>query len=186
MEQREKIVIALNNADTSEKLKAMLSQEGYQIVALCGSGNELIRAVIKYSPDLALVGYKYKDMSLLDVYETLYDQTNFLAIVNEPYRSYIEEDTDIYCIGTKISNILLTNAIDLIFQSKRRIEKLKKRVEKLEHTLEDRKAIEKAKGKLMTTSGITENEAFRYMQKLSMDSGKRMKDIADLILEELA
>lgn len=185
MEQREKIVIALNNAETSEKLKVLLSQEGYEIVALCSSGNELIRAVMKYSPDLALVGYKYKDMSLLDVYDTLYDQTNFLAVVNEPYKSYIEEDTDIYCIGTKISNILLTNAIDLIFQSKRRIEKLKKQVEKLEHTLEDRKVIEKAKGRLMETSGVTENEAFRYMQKLSMDSGKRMKDIAGLILEEL-
>ena len=78
MEQKEKIVIALNNAETSEKLKALLSKEGYQIVALCNSGNELIRAVLKYSPDLALVGYKYRDMSLLDVYDTLYDQTNFL------------------------------------------------------------------------------------------------------------
>ena len=37
----------------------------------------------------------------------------------------------------------------------------------------------------METSGVTENEAFRYMQKLSMDSGKRMKDIAEVILEEL-
>lgn len=185
MEQRERIIIALNNARTSEKLQALLSQEGYEIVALCSSGNDLIRAINKYSPDLALVGYKYKDMSLLDVYEALSNKTNFLAIVNEPYRSYIEEDTDIYCIGTKISNILLTNAIDLIFQSKRRIEKLKKQVEKLEHTLEDRKIIEKAKGKIMESSGIAENEAFRYMQKLSMDSGKKMKDIAALILEEL-
>ena len=88
-------------------------------------------------------------------------------------------------MGTKISSIVLTNAIDLIFQSKRRIKKLKQRVEKLEHTLEDRKLIEKAKGQLMMTSGLTENEAFRYMQKISMDSGRRMKDIASLILQEL-
>ena len=88
-------------------------------------------------------------------------------------------------MGTKISNVLLTNAIDLIFQSKRRIKKLKEKVEKLEHTLEDRKLIEKAKGQLMSTSGLTENEAFRYMQKISMDSGRRMKDIASLILTEL-
>ena len=107
-----------------------------------------------------------------------------MAIVNEPYRSFIEEDTDIYCIGTKISNVLLTNAIDLIFQSKKRIKKLRDQVEKLEHTIEDRKLIEKAKGQLMATSGLTENEAFRYMQKISMDSGKRMKDIAILILSE--
>lgn len=180
-----KIIIALSNIETAKKLNNLLTQEGYDIIAMCTSGNELIRLVLQNSPDLVLVGYKFKDMSLLDVYETLVDTTSFLAIVNEPYRSYIEEDTDIYCIGTKISNVLLTNAIDLIFQSKRRIMKLKQKVEKLEHTLEDRKLIEKAKGQLMATSGITESEAFRYMQKISMDSGRRMKDIASLILSEV-
>ena len=181
MMQKGKIIIALGNIDTAAKLKTLLCQEGYEIIALCTSGNELIRLVMQYSPDLVLVGYKFKDMSLLDAYENLVDYTSFLALVNEPYRSYIEEDTDIYCMGTKISSVLLTNAIDLIFQSKRRIQKLKQKVEKLEHTLEDRKLIEKAKGQLMATSGLTENEAFRYMQKISMDSGRRMKDIAGLI-----
>lgn len=185
MDQQGKIIIALSNIETGNKLKGVLVQEGYDVIATCNSGNELIRLVMQYSPDLALVGYKYKDMSLLDVYETLVDVTSFLAIVSEPYRSYIEEDTDIYCIGTKISNMILTNAIDLIFQSKKRIEKLRDQVQKLEHTLEDRKLIEKAKGKLMQTSGITEDEAFRYMRKISMDSGKRMKDIAGLILSEI-
>lgn len=185
MAKSEKIIIALSNIETGNKLKSLLAQEGYNVMGLCTSGNELIRLARQYSPDLVLVGYKFKDMSLLDVYETLVDVTSFLAIVNEPYRSFIEEDTDIYCIGTKISNVLLTNAIDLIFQGKKRIQKLRDKVEKLEHTLEDRKIIEKAKGKLMLTSGITENEAFRYMQKISMDSGRTMRDIANLILSEI-
>ena len=185
MMHKGRLIIAVGNIETAKKLKTLLTQEGYDIIALCTSGNELIRLVIQYTPDLVLVGYKFKDMSLLDVYENLVDYTSFLALVNEPYRSYIEEDTDIYCMGTKISNVLLTNAIDLIFQSKRRIKKLKEKVEKLEHTLEDRKLIEKAKGQLMSTSGLTENEAFRYMQKISMDSGRKMKDIASLILSEL-
>ncbi len=184
MMSRGRIIIALSNIETASKLKALLMQEGYEILGVCASGNELIRLVLQYSPDLVLVGYKFKDMSLLDVYENLRDITSFLAMVNEPYKSYVEEDTDIYCIGTKISNVLLTNAIDLIFQSKRRILKLKQQVEKLEHTLEERKVIEKAKGHLMHNSGLTENEAFRYMQKISMDSGKRMRDIAVLILKE--
>jgi len=185
MAQKGKIIIALSNIETGNKLKSLLVQEGYDVIGLCTSGNELIRLVMQYSPDLVLVGYKFKDMSLLDVYETLVDATSFLAIVNEPYRSFIEEDTDIYCIGTKISNVLLSNAIDLIFQGKKRIKRLRDKVEKLEHTLEDRKLIEKAKGKLMSTSGITENEAFRYMQKISMDSGRTMRDIASLILSEI-
>lgn len=185
MAQKGKIIIALSNIETGNKLKSLVVQEGYDVIGVCTSGNELIRLVMQYSPDLVLVGYKFKDMSLLDVYETLVDATSFLAIVNEPYRSFIEEDTDIYCIGTKISNVLLSNAIDLIFQGKKRIKKLRDKVEKLEHTLEDRKLIEKAKGKLMSTSGITENEAFRYMQKISMDSGRTMRDIASLILSEI-
>lgn len=184
MLEKGRIVVALSNDEVSEKLKLMLVQNGYDVIATCSSGNELIRIVMNSEPDLAIVGYKFKDMSVLDAYETLFDATSFLAMVNEPYKSYIEEDTDIYCIGTKISNVLLTNAIDLIFQSKRRINKLKEQVEKLETRLEDRKIIERAKGYLMQSSNITENEAFRYMQKISMDSGKKMHDIALLILNE--
>lgn len=184
MKQNEDIIIALNNIETAQKLKKILCQEGYSISSICTSGSELIRLVMQTEPDLAIVGYKFKDMSLLDVYENIRDYTSFLAIVNEPYKSFIEEDTDIYCIGTKISNVLLVNSIDLIFQSRRRIRMLKDRVEKLEHTLEDRKAIEKAKGRLMEVSNMGESEAFRYMQKLSMDSGRRMRDIAELILSE--
>ena len=62
---------------------------------------------------------------------------------------------------------------------------IQQEVGKLRETLEIRKLVEKAKGQLMATSGLTENEAFRYMQKISMDSGKRMKDIARLILSEI-
>ena len=184
MSKNGKIIIALGNDDTVQNLKSLLIKEGYEVIATCTSGNELIRLVRQYSTDLVLVGYKFSDMSLLDVYEILANLTSFLAIVNEPYKSYIEEDTDIYCIGPKISNMGLSNSIDLIFQSKKRIKKLIEYVEKLESTLENRKLIEKAKGKIMITSGITENEAFRYMQKISMDSGIKMKDIAISILDE--
>ncbi|WP_315079371.1 ANTAR domain-containing protein [uncultured Clostridium sp.] len=183
MESRGKIIIALSNMETNKKLKCLLMQEEYDVLALCTSGNELIRIVIQYSPDLVLVGYKFKDMSLLDVYEAIYDFTSFLALVNEPYRSFIEEDTDIYCIGTKISNVLLKNSIDIIFQGKKRILKLQQQVQNLENTLEDRKLIEKAKGNIMEDKNMSENEAFRYIQKLSMDLGKKMSDVAALILE---
>ncbi|AOR23092.1 ANTAR domain-containing response regulator [Clostridium taeniosporum] len=181
MESRGKIIIALSNKDTNNKLKSLLIQEGYEILALCTSGNELIRMVMQYSPDLVLVGYKFKDMSLLDVYEKLYDFTSFLALVNDSYRSFIE-DSDIYCIGTKVTGILLKNSIDIIFQGKKRILKLQQQVQNLEHTLEDRKIIEKAKGKIMDDKNITEDEAFRYIQKFSMNLGKKMSEVAKLIL----
>ncbi|NFT91419.1 ANTAR domain-containing protein [Clostridium botulinum] len=184
VEFRGKIIIALSNMETNKKLKNILMQENYEILALCTSGNELIRNVIKYSPDLVLVGYKFKDMNLLDVYEKLYEFTSFLALVNEPYRSFIEDGSDIYCIGTKISAVILKNSIDLIFQGKKRIIKLQQQVENLERTLESRKKIEKAKWKIMSDRKMIENDAFRYIQRLSMNLGKTMIDIATLILDD--
>ena len=58
-QQKGKIIIALSNVDTATKLKNLLQQEGYEVIGICTSGNELIRNVMQYSPDLALVGYKF-------------------------------------------------------------------------------------------------------------------------------
>lgn len=182
MESRGKIIIALSNIETNNKLKSLLVQEGYDILALCTSGNELIRAVMQYSPDLVLIGYKFKDMNILEVYDKLYDYTSFLAIVSDFHKAFIEESSDIYCIGTKISNVLLKNSIDIIFQGKKTILRLQQKVQNLENTLEERKLIEKAKGKIMNTESVTENEAFRYIQKVSMNLGKKMSEVATLIL----
>jgi response regulator NasT len=57
----------------------------------------------------------------------------------------------------------------------------------LEDTLATRKVVEKAKGVLMEKHGISEQEAFRRIQKASMNNRKSMKDVAEAILlaEEL-
>jgi response regulator NasT len=52
----------------------------------------------------------------------------------------------------------------------------------LRETLEARKVIERAKGVLMDQYGLKESDAFRRIQKLSMDTRKSMREIADAIL----
>ncbi|MNC78331.1 putative transcriptional regulatory protein pdtaR [compost metagenome] len=62
--------------------------------------------------------------------------------------------------------------------------KLREQVEKLEHSIEDRKLVEKAKGILMTNKGLSEKEAFRYIQKTSMNNGQKMSEVAKAILAQ--
>ncbi|MDD7796368.1 ANTAR domain-containing response regulator [Clostridium sp. 'White wine YQ'] len=176
------IIIALGNLETAKKVELILKTEGHTVIGTCASGNELIRRTRLEYPSLIIVGYKLSDMTIMDVYDSLGEDCSFLAIVNEPYKSFVQEETDIYCISNPISKPVLLNAVDLIFQSQRRILKLRKKVEKLEHTIEDRKLIEKAKGMLMSSRGMSESEAFRYIQKNSMDSGQKMGDVAKAIL----
>lgn len=63
------------------------------------------------------------------------------------------------------------------------MQQLRARAEKLSRTLEERKLIDRAKGKLMDTLHLTESEAHYRIQKASMDSGRRIADVAREILD---
>ena len=64
-----------------------------------------------------------------------------------------------------------------------RMQQLRARAEKLSRTLEERKLIDRAKGKLMDTLHLTESETHYRIQKASMDSGRRIADVAREILD---
>ena len=176
------IIIALNNLEKAEKIKSMLCMEGYNIVAVCISGNDLIRRASIYDECLIVIGYNLVDMNINDVYYALSDNCSFLAIVNESHKSFIEEKTDMYCISSPINKVVLVNAVDMIFQGQKKVHKLMEKVCGLECKIEERKNIEKAKGFLMETLGLTENEAFNYIQKSSMKTGLKMNEIAKKIM----
>lgn len=176
------VIIALNNEDISQKIKAILVGNGFNVIAVCKYGNELIRSIKQYSPSIVISGYKFNDMNLLDIYENTGDECSFLAIVNEPYKSFVQDETDIICISSPINTMLLLNTLDIIYQSGRKINKLKAKVNNLEVKINERKLIEKAKGILMEQKGISEQEAYRYIQKNSMDAGLKMVDYAKQII----
>ena len=171
------VIVALNNEETSQKIKSILVGNGFNVIAVCKYGNELIRSIKQLSPSIVICGYKFKDMNLLNIFESTGDDCSFLAIVNEPYKSIIQEETDIICISSPINTILL-NTLDIIYQSERKINRLKKKVNNLELKINERIIIEKAKGLLMDEKGLSEEEAYRYIQKNSMDSGLRMVEYA--------
>lgn len=182
MDDQRGVIIALQNLETANKVENLISDAGYRVLAICNSGNDLIRKCMSLEPQIIIIGYRLTDMTILDVYNSLSDKCSFLAIVNETYRSFVQEQTDIFCISNPISKVVLVNSLDIIFQSNKKVSKLIERVNKLENTMEERKIIEKAKGILMEREQLTEREAFRYIQKSSMDTGSKMVDVAGSII----
>lgn len=176
------VMVALNNLEKAEKIRDMLCTEGYEVVAVCTSGSELIRRALIYDECLILIGYNLVDMNINEVYNALSETCSFLALVNEPYKSFVQESTDMFCISNPINKVVLGNAIDMIFQGQKKLHKLKEKVESLECKIEERKNIEKAKGILMETMGLSENEAFKYIQKTSMMTGRKMDEVAKEII----
>ena len=101
MNDQRGVIVALQNLDTAEKIGSLIIEAGYRVLATCNSGHDLIRKCIALDPEIVIIGYKLNDMTILDVYNTLADNCSFLAIVNETYRSFVQEQTDIFCMETQ-------------------------------------------------------------------------------------
>ena len=65
------------------------------------------------------------------------------------------------------------------------IQELRNQVDELKNRLESRKHVDKAKGLLMQHMGLTEQEAFRWIQKTSMDRRLTMMEVADAVVQQI-
>ena len=81
-----------------------------------------------------------------------------------------------------LGNGELSPAIEVALARFAEFKDLQKQVADLELALETRKLVDRAKGILMDKQGLTEAEAFRKVQKMSMDNRKPMKDVAEAII----
>jgi response regulator NasT len=100
----------------------------------------------------------------------------------ESYMDSIRSDSNFVFMAKPINRQNLINTIELMIKNKKRIKLLEKEIEELKASLDTRKEVEKAKGLLMKHLGLTEAEAFKRIQKQSMDRGIPMKEIARAII----
>ena len=90
---------------------------------------------------------------------------------------------NVLVLRNPISQDMLVQAIRTLDHCRARIESFRVKAERLARTLEERKVIDRAKGRLMDTLHLSESEAHYRIQKQSMDSGRRIVEIAREILE---
>ena len=182
------ITVAMQNEQVAEKIKYALQRDGYSVGDICTSGNEAIRKVRSGPPDILLIGFEMPDVTGLEVATIIGDENlcSVILFITNTQRDFsvsIVEDYDITLFLKPINRIALMSTIDTVLQNRRRMGKIEKELVELKQGLEDRKAIEKAKGILMKRKSISEGEAYRRIQKMSMDSRVAMRDIAFKIIE---
>jgi AmiR/NasT family two-component response regulator len=93
------------------------------------------------------------------------------------------EDYDVTLCAKPVSRMGLLFTLEVVLQNRRRYLRLERELSELKRGMENRKLIERAKGILMKHKGISEDEAYRRIQRMSMDSRLAMRDIAIRIIE---
>lgn len=182
-----RVLIAMGSETSNAKIKAFMIENGYDILEQAVEGHECLRKIRTLKPDLLILdgalpslgGYDVAKVALED---DLCDVIMIYAQGQEELRGDFNEFCEFAGLQKPLNKVLLLKTVELMVKSKKRIKKLEKELETLRSTIDSRKEVDKAKNLLMEHLSMSEQEAFKRIQKQSMDKGMPMKDIAKAII----
>jgi two-component system, response regulator PdtaR len=182
-----RILAVMGNTALFKKLKTALDRSGYQVIDQAKDGDDALRKMRYLKPDLAIIDYNLPVQNGFETAKIAAEDNlcGIILIVNKEQRDLIDcalSGYDFIIHAKPLDMYSFISTVDLVIKNRVRISALEKEVEELKSTLDSRKLIEKAKGILMKNMKLNEEQAFRMIQKQSMDRGIQMKEIAKAII----
>lgn len=168
-------------------LKETLAELGYLVVGTAGDGKSAVNLARQLKPDAVIMDIRMPDMDGIDAAKILTEERVAPVILVTGYseKNLVQraQDAGVIAYITKPYRPQdLSPQIEVGIARFREFESLRKENETIKETLETRKLVDRAKGILMTTQGLSEGDAFRKIQKMSMDTRRPMKDIAQALI----
>jgi response regulator NasT len=183
-----RVLIAEDEAIIRLDLRETLEEEGYDVVAETGRGDEAIEMARELRPDLAVLDIGMPGMDGLEAARLMVGEQlcGVLILTAFSQRELIEQARDAGALAYLVKPFQksdLVPALELAHARHTELQALGGEVRSLEERLEARKLIDRAKGRLMDVNGLTEADAFSFIQKRAMNDRVRMKDVAQLVLD---
>ena len=183
----QRVVIAEDEAIIRLDLREMLEDEGYEVVAETGRGDEAVELVEEHSPDLCIFDIKMPGMDGLAAASEVSSKRQAAVVILTAFsqRHLIEQARDAGVLSYLVKPFQreeLVSAIEVAMGRFEDMRQLDATVQELQDQLEARKAVDRAKGRLMDDHGISEQEAFEFIQKTAMSKRSTMLDVANKII----
>ena len=181
------VVIAEDEAIIRLDLREMLEEEGYVVVGETGRGDEAVQLVQEHSPDLCIFDIKMPGMDGLAAAREVAVGRKAAVVILTAFsqRHLIEEARDAGVLSYLVKPFQreeLVSAIEVALGRFEEILQLDATVRELEEKLEVRKAVDRAKGVLMDEHGLSEADAFAFVQKSAMSERSSMLDVANRVI----
>jgi len=182
-----RVVIADDESIIRMDLREMLVNLGYLVVGETGDGISAVNLARELRPDLVIMDIKMPDLDGIQAAKILTEEriAPVLLLTAFSQQELIEGAKEAGVVGYIVKPFReseLVPAIEVALSRFREFKALEKELTDTRNILETRKIVERAKGVLMDTQGLKEAEAFRKIQKLSMNTRKSMREVAEAIL----
>ncbi|GFO68256.1 transcriptional regulator [Geomonas limicola] len=182
-----KTVLCIHDEGLLGSLKKRLTEQGCAEIIVPASLEELSVQALASHPEAIVLEYPASEPATGTTVKRLWDQLGVPIVL-------LAESSEIEAVerwGEGVLSTILTKpvredelmaALRLSVAAARRVEELKGEISSLKESIETRKVVEKAKGRLMERDRLSEAEAFRRMQRLAMDRRISMRQLAEAIL----
>ena len=182
-----RVVIAEDEAIIRLDLRETLEEEGYEVVAETGRGDKVLDLVREHKPDLAILDIKMPGIDGLEASRLINAEKLCPVVLLTAFsqREIVEQARDAGALAYIVKPFQksdLVPAIEVALGRFRELQLLASEVGALEEQLETRKIIDRAKGVLIDKAGLSESDAYAFIQRAAMAERARMRDIAERIL----
>lgn len=174
------IIVALPRIEDARGIRGILMKNGFQVTAVCTTGTQALSQLRDLNDGIVICGYKMTDMIYTELHDCLPDGFDMLLMAS---RAAVNEHrcAGIVCLAMPLKVHDLINTVEMMSQTIMRRRK-RARAKPKERSREETALIREAKELLMSRNHMTEEEAHRYLQKCSMDSGTNMVETAQMVL----
>ncbi len=186
-DQPRRVVIAEDEALIRMDLKEMLQDSGYDVVGEAGDGEEAVRLAEQMRPDLVVLDVKMPVLDGISAAERITSAhlAPVLMLTAFAQRELVERARDAGAMAYLVKPFQqadLVPAIEIAVSRHEQMAALEAEVADLADRLETRKLVDRAKAQLQRENGLSEADAFRWIQKSSMDLRISMRQVAETVL----
>ncbi len=185
---RRRVVIAEDEALIRMDLAEMLEEEGYDVVGQAGDGQKAVELARGLRPDLVILDVKMPVLDGIAAAEQIAGDRIAPVVILTAFsqRELVERARDAGAVAYLVKPFTRTDlvpAIEIALSRFAEVAILEQEVADLHESLATRKAVERAKSVLQQELGLSEPEAFRWIQKTAMDLRLSMRQVAEGVVE---
>jgi response regulator NasT len=183
-----RVVIAEDEALIRMDLAEMLAEEGYDVVGQAADGEQAIALAESLAPDLVILDVKMPRLDGIAAAQRIAEQRIAPVVMLTAFsqRELVERARDAGAMAYLVkpfSRTDLVPAIEMAVSRFTELTALEREVADLSERLDTRKAVDRAKGVLQKDLGLSEPDAFRWIQKTAMDLRLSMREVADGVVQ---
>ena len=189
MVDKVRVVIAEDEAIIRLDLKEILTEEGYLVVGDTARGDHALELVAEHEPDVVILDIKMPGLDGIETARRIAANHDAAVVILTAFsqRELVDRAIEAGALAYLVKPFQrseLIPAVEIARTRHREMRSLTDQYRTLADRLEARKTIDRAKGLLIDESGLSEAEAFRFIQQAAMSNRRSMADVGVEIIEE--